>query len=164
METDQQHHNRLRAVFEEWARTWPRSPSVVLPPVHACATSANYAFAGVTREIVIWISHDVSIAVMHGDVFWDLLVDFAVLPEQQDDGQWKCGYSDCLDPSCYASPEALLQGHVIDPLANWITNTLHPAQWLELCETPGATWARLKTEQCQTAARLCTCIRVHETE
>lgn len=164
MESDRKNDVRLRGAFENWVRTWPGPQLIVLPPRSTNATSASYALADVAREIVISVSHGISVAVMRGDVCWDLLADFDVLPQREADGRWKCGYPDCRDAACHPSEEALLRAHVFDPLGKWLLKTLHPAKWLELNGGHGVTWARLTTELDPDPAHVCVWIRVHEME
>lgn len=151
---------RLKKSFASWVINQP-GPRLISLKTLDDEQGSNFALVGIAREIVISVSREISVAAMRGDACWDLLADFGTLPEQNESGKWRCGYKRDTDTDVFDSVEALWQARLFEPLANWILQTIQPAEWLEFHEAHGVTWARLANELEEPRAHLVAIIRVH---
>ncbi|OQY17826.1 MAG: hypothetical protein B6I36_08395 [Desulfobacteraceae bacterium 4572_35.1] len=105
-------------------------------------------FAGIVDEVVclmrdegaeIWVVNR-ALNFNDDDYFWDILMEFELIPKKTDDGLYYCElcsfYHDqegVTDSTYYLTLEALWEDHVLEELLRWV-NSLNHKTWIGFYE------------------------------
>lgn len=137
-----------------------------LKPLRSTESGWQYAFAGITPALTLDIGdHLVAITARarNGD-YWDRLLDCEVDAVTTTAGV-QC--SICLAEgrtTSFASQEALIQDHVLEPIQEWITAKLERSTHLLLRKMGGGTWAELAESGDQSDGTVMHSILIYLTE
>jgi len=137
-----------------------------LKPLQSTESGWQYAFSGITPALTLAITdHVVAIIARapNGDC-WDRLLDCEVDSVTTTAGV-QC--SICVaegKTTSFASQEALIQDHVLEPIQEWLTANLERSTHLLLRKIGGGTWAELADGGYQSDGSVMHSILIHLTE
>jgi len=144
--SQQQPRRRIQRAFIAWLYE-NKHRFCYQPQIHRRTDRIiEMSFAGIHPAVTVILARGIDIPVMRRNECVDLLASFETDPARDATGYY-CTLCAACDRQYFATREALWVAEIFEPFLDWVNDQLADANFLEIFETPGITFAKLHNLQ-----------------
>lgn len=140
--SQQKPRRRIQRAFIAWLYANKHRFSYKLQIHRRTDRIIEMSFAGINPAVTAILARSIDIPVILHNECMDLLASFETDPARDATGYYCALYTAC-DRQYFATREALWITEIFEPFLDWVNKELAAANFLEIFETPGITFAKL---------------------